>query len=114
MLAAAIIRGVRSGGTIATLKHFVANDQETAKIFVDVCISERALREIYLRPFQIALRDSNPGVVMSSYNKVQGTHCSESPKLLDQILRKEWGFDGLVMSDWYVITSGIDLFWKDD
>lgn len=104
MLAAAIIRGVRSGGTLAALKHFVANDQETEKISVDVCMSERALREIYLKPFQIALRDSDPRIVMSSYNKVQGTHASESPKLLDQILRKEWGFDDLVMSDWYVCS----------
>lgn len=100
MLAAAIIRGVQSGGTLAALKHYVANDQETAKISIDVCVSDRALREIYLMPFQIALRDSNPGVMLTAYNKVQGTHASESPMLLDQILRKEWSFGGLVMSDW--------------
>ncbi|KAI8241484.1 putative beta-glucosidase K [Colletotrichum sp. SAR 10_98] len=83
---------------------------------VDVCISDRALREIYLMPFQIALRDSNPRVVMSSYNKVQGLHVSESPKILQDILRKEWGFDGLIMSDWYgtysceaALNAGVDI-----
>jgi beta-glucosidase len=101
MLAGAIIRGVQSGGTLAAIKHFVANDQETEKISIDVCMSERTLREIYLLPFQIAFRDSNPRVVMSSYNKVQGVHVSESLKLLDQVLRREWGFTGMVISDWY-------------
>ena len=82
------------------LKHFVANDQETDKMAIDVCMSERALREVYLRPFQIAVREGGPRVVMSSYNKVNGHHVSESHKLLDQVLRREWGFDGLIMSDW--------------
>ncbi|KAI8266339.1 putative beta-glucosidase K [Colletotrichum sp. SAR11_239] len=116
ILAGSIIKGVQSRGTLAALKHFVANDQETEKMSVDVCISDRALREIYLMPFQIALRDSNPRVVMSSYNKVQGLHVSESPKILQDILRKEWGFDGLIMSDWYgtysceaALNAGVDI-----
>ncbi|KAL0938437.1 Cel3c [Colletotrichum truncatum] len=116
MLAAAMIRGVQSRGTLAALKHFVANDQETEKMSVDVCMSDRALREIYLMPFQIALRDSNPRVFMSSYNKVQGLHVSENPKILQDILRKEWGFDGLIMSDWYgtysceaALNAGVDI-----
>ncbi|KAI8313039.1 putative beta-glucosidase K [Colletotrichum sp. SAR11_59] len=116
ILAGSIIKGVQSRGTLAALKHFVANDQETEKMSVDVCISDRALREIYLMPFQIALRDSKPRVVMSSYNKVQGLHVSESPKILQDILRKEWGFDGLIMSDWYgtysckaALNAGVDI-----
>ncbi|KAF4876473.1 putative beta-glucosidase K [Colletotrichum siamense] len=116
ILAGSIIKGVQSRGTLAALKHFVANDQETEKMSVDVCISDRALREIYLMPFQIALRDSNPRVVMSSYNKVQGLHVSESPKILQDILRKEWKFDGLIMSDWYgtysceaALNAGVDI-----
>uniref|UniRef100_L2FQX0 beta-glucosidase n=1 Tax=Colletotrichum fructicola (strain Nara gc5) TaxID=1213859 RepID=L2FQX0_COLFN len=116
ILAGSIIKGVQSQGTLAALKHFVANDQETEKMSVDVCISDRALREIYLMPFQIALRDSNPRVVMSSYNKVQGLHVSESSKILQDILRKEWRFDGLIMSDWYgtysceaALNAGVDI-----
>ncbi|KAF6802743.1 Cel3c [Colletotrichum sojae] len=116
VLAAAIIKGVQSRGTLAALKHFVANDQETDKMSVDVRVSDRALREIYLMPFQIALRDSSPKVVMSSYNKVQGLHVSENPKILQQILREEWGFDGLIMSDWFgtysceaALNAGVDI-----
>jgi beta-glucosidase len=102
VLAAAIIRGVQSRGTLAALKHYVANDHEVEKMSIDVCLSDRALREVYLRPFHVAMREASPRVVMSSYNKVQGTHVSESKKLLQDVLRQEWGFDGLVMSDWYV------------
>jgi beta-glucosidase len=100
VLATAIIKGVQSRGTAAALKHFVANDQETAKMSVDICMSERALREVYLKPFQMAVRDAKPKVVMSSYNKVNGVHVSESKELLQDILRGEWKYDGLVMSDW--------------
>ncbi|KAM0234988.1 hypothetical protein ACHAP5_009850 [Fusarium lateritium] len=116
VLATAIIKGVQSRGTGAALKHFVANDQETAKMSVDICMSERALREVYLKPFQMAVRDSKPKVVMSSYNKVNGVHVSESKKLLEDILRGEWGYDGLVMSDWYgtygctdSLNAGVDI-----
>ncbi|VZH91574.1 unnamed protein product [Fusarium fujikuroi] len=116
VLATAIIRGVQSRGTAAALKHFVANDQETAKMSTDICMSERALREVYLKPFQMAVRDAKPKIVMSSYNKVNGVHVSESTKLLKDILRSEWGFDGLVMSDWYgtygctdALNAGVDI-----
>ncbi|KAM5343779.1 hypothetical protein ACJ41O_012316 [Fusarium nematophilum] len=116
VLAAAIIRGVQSRGTLAALKHFVANDQETQKMSTDICMSERALREVYLKPFQMAVRDGKPKVVMSSYNKVNGTHVSESQKLLGQVLRREWGFDGLIMSDWFgtygctdALKAGVDI-----
>ncbi|KAG4271503.1 hypothetical protein FPRO04_10943 [Fusarium proliferatum] len=116
VLATAIIRGVQSRGTAAALKHFVANDQETTKMSTDICMSERALREVYLKPFQMAVRDAKPKIVMSSYNKVNGVHVSESTKLLKDILRSEWGFDGLVMSDWYgtygctdALNAGVDI-----
>ncbi|KAH7386188.1 glycoside hydrolase superfamily [Cadophora sp. MPI-SDFR-AT-0126] len=116
MLAAKIIEGVQSGGSAAVLKHFVANDQETEKRSVDVVISDRALREIYLLPFQLAIKYGRPDAVMSSYNKVQGVHCSESKNLLRDILRTEWGFDGLIMSDWFgtystdaAFAAGLDL-----
>uniref|UniRef100_A0A0D2YAD9 Probable beta-glucosidase I n=1 Tax=Fusarium oxysporum (strain Fo5176) TaxID=660025 RepID=A0A0D2YAD9_FUSOF len=87
VLATAIINGVQSRGTAAALKHFVANDQETAKMSTDICMSERALREVYLKPFQMAVRDAKPKIVMSSYNKVNGVHVSESRKLLKDVLR---------------------------
>ncbi|WZH42185.1 glycoside hydrolase superfamily [Fusarium acuminatum] len=116
VLATAIIKGVQSRGTAAALKHFVANDQETAKMSVDICMSERALREVYLKPFQMAVRDAKPKVVMSSYNKVNGVHVSESKELLQDILRGEWKYDGLVMSDWYgtygctgAVNAGVDI-----
>lgn len=102
MLAASLINGIQSKGTLAVLKHFVANDQEKEKNTVDVIVSERALREIYTKPFQIAIRHSNPASVMASYSKVQGVSCSQSPKLLKNILREEWKWKGLIMSDWYV------------
>jgi beta-glucosidase len=103
-LAAAEIRGIQENGLSATIKHFVCNDQEHERQRVDVVISERALREIYLMPFQIALKDGDPKCFMTSYNKVNGIHCSESKRLLQDILRDEWGFKGLVLSDWQVLT----------
>lgn len=98
--AAAIVNGIQETGVVASIKHFVANDQEHQRMSVDSIITERALREIYLLPFQIAVRDSKPGSFMSSYNKLGGTHVSENPRILGDILRKEWGWEGLIMSDW--------------
>ncbi|KXN92304.1 putative beta-glucosidase I [Leucoagaricus sp. SymC.cos] len=117
-IAAAYINGLQSRGISATIKHFVANDQEFQRFSISsVCeVSERALREIYLKPFQIAIKNSKPWAVMSSYNRVNGLHVSESKRLLDDILRKEWGFEGMVMSDWIGVYStsesieaGLDL-----
>lgn len=82
------------------MKHFVGNDQEHERRAVDVLVTERALREVYLRPFQIVARDAKPGAMMTSYNKVNGTHVSENPRLLD-IVQSEWGWSPMIMSDWY-------------
>jgi beta-glucosidase len=99
-MGAATVQGIQSTGVSATIKHFVCNDQEHERMAVDSIVSERALREIYLMPFQIAQRDAKPWCYMTAYNRVNGLHVSESPRLLQNILRDEWGFDGMVMSDW--------------
>jgi beta-glucosidase len=98
--AAAVVSGVQDTGVVATIKHFVANDQEHQRMSVDSIITERALREIYLLPFQIAVRDSRPGAFMTSYNKLGGTHVSENARIIFDILRREWAWEGLVISDW--------------
>ena len=98
--AAALINGIQEKGVVATIKHFVGNDQEHERSAVNSIITERALREIYLLPFQLAVRDAFPKSFMTAYNKVNGVHASEDPRLLDTILRKEWGWHGLIMSDW--------------
>ena len=99
-LAAAYIKGAQSTGIISTLKHWVANDQEHERVGYNAVISERALREVHMLPFQIAIADSKPGAVMACYNRVNGTHVSESKNLLDVQLRQDWGWNGLIMSDW--------------
>ncbi|KAH8590033.1 glycosyl hydrolase family 3 N terminal domain-containing protein [Bisporella sp. PMI_857] len=114
--AAAIVNGIQDTSVIACIKHFVANDQEHERMAVDSLVTERAMREIYLLPFQIAVRDSSPGSFMTAYNKVNGRHVNENRKLLQDILRGEWRWEGLVMSDWYgtystseAVNSGLDL-----
>ncbi|MBV8854894.1 MAG: glycoside hydrolase family 3 C-terminal domain-containing protein, partial [Sinobacteraceae bacterium] len=106
-LGAAVVDGIQSRGVIATPKHFVANNQETLRLgdapsfaAIDVLVSERALREIYLPAFRATVELAHAGSVMCSYNRINGVYACESP-LLDQILRRDWHFDGFVVSDWY-------------
>ncbi|KAH6974980.1 glycoside hydrolase superfamily [Ilyonectria sp. MPI-CAGE-AT-0026] len=115
-LAAAYIKGAQSTGVISTIKHFAANDQEHERISVNVTVSERALREVHLLPFQIAIADASPGAVMTCYNKINGQHISESKEMLTDLLRNEWGWKGLIISDWFgtystaeAINAGLDL-----
>lgn len=99
-LASQYIQGLQSKGIAATIKHFVGNEQETHRMTIDSVMMERPLRELYLRPFEIAVREANPWAVMSSYNLVNGVHADENMHTLRNILRGEWGYDGTVISDW--------------
>jgi beta-glucosidase len=94
--------GLKDKKIVPTLKHFVCNDMEHERMAVNAVVSDRALREIYLLPFQIALRMAQPGAIMTAYNKVNGRHAAEHRDLLENVLRREWGWNGLVMSDWQV------------
>jgi beta-glucosidase len=100
----AYVRGVQDGGVAATVKHFVGNDSETQRMTLDAQIGERALRELYLAPFEAIVNDGGVWAVMAAYNQVNGHTMTESP-LLREILHEEWGFDGLVMSDWFATRS---------
>ena len=104
-VAAAFVRGVQSRGVATTPKHFAANDSEFERNTIDSQVDERTLRELYLVPFEYAVAEGGTWGIMSAYNRLNGTFCSENEWLLTQVLREEWGFDGFVISDWFAARS---------
>ncbi|WZH48435.1 uncharacterized protein QYS62_009609 [Fusarium acuminatum] len=116
ILAGHYVRGVQKDGVSATMKHFACNDMESARMAVNIQVTERALREVYLLPFMIAVEMANPRAFMTAYSKINGTHCPDNHHLLQNILRDEWKWNGLVVSDWFgtystseAINAGQDL-----
>ena len=107
-LASAYIKGVQSQGVGTSLKHYVANSQETERMYMNSNLDDRTLNEIYLTSFEIAVRESQPWTVMACYNRVQGTYGSQSFDLLSQKLKQEWGFEGIVISDWDAVIDRVE------
>ena len=115
-LATAYIKGLQAKGVAATIKHFAANESEIERTTSSSEVDERTLREVYLIPFEMAVKSAGTWAVMSAYNKVNGTYCAENEWLLTKVLRNDWGYDGIVMSDWFgsrttapTINAGLDL-----
>ena len=115
-IAVGFVKGVQSGGVATTTKHFVANDSEFERNTIDSVVPERALREIYLAPFEAVVKEAQAWGIMAAYNRIDGVYACENEKILNQILRDEWGFDGVVVSDWFAtrsttksIKAGLDL-----
>ncbi|MDN3697542.1 glycoside hydrolase family 3 C-terminal domain-containing protein [Vibrio cortegadensis] len=115
-ITSAMIKGIQSQGVACSVKHFAVNNQEELRMVVNAVVDERTLREIYLTAFEIPVKESNPWTIMSAYNRINGIYASENNRLLNEILRDEWGFDGLVVSDWgavdhlyKAIANGMDL-----
>lgn len=115
-LAAAEVKGIQSGGVGACVKHFALNNEENYRFNADSVADMRAMREIYLKVFERVIKESKPAAVMCAYNKINGTYCAQNKRLLTDVLRKEWGFDGVVMTDWgamhdrnEALRAGLDL-----
>ncbi len=109
-LAAGFIRGIESQGVGSSLKHFAANSQEFSRFNSDSVMDQRTLRELYLAAFEIAAKEGKPATVMCAYPKLNGVHCSDHKELLTDILRDEWGFDGMVVTDWGAMNDRIEGF----
>lgn len=107
-LSTSFIKGVQDNGIGTSLKHFAVNNQEYKRMGIDAIVDERTLREIYLASFEGAVKEGKPWSVMSAYNKVNGDYCSENKKLLTDILKEEWGFEGIVVSDWGAVNERAD------
>ena len=108
-MAAAFVRGVQSRGVATTAKHFVGNDSEFERNSIDTQVDERTLRELYLVPFEHAVKDGGSWGIMSAYNRLNGTFCADNHWLLTTVLREEWGFDGFVVTDWFGARSTVDM-----
>lgn len=115
-IASAYINGIQSCGVAACIKHYAAHDQSANSVEDNVCMTQRTLRELHLLPFQLAQRLAEPWAIMTSYNRINGVHSSEDPLLLQKILRDDWNFKGIVISDWWgtygtteAINAGMDL-----
>ncbi|MFT5481724.1 MAG: beta-glucosidase [Halieaceae bacterium] len=103
----AYIQGVQSQGVGVSLKHYAVNDQEHERMTISAEVSSRAMHEIYLRPFEMAVREAQPTTVMSAYNKINGTYAASNEYLLDEVLRKQWGFEGMVVTDWGAVDDRV-------
>lgn len=106
--AAALIKGIQSRHVGTSLKHYCTNNQEKMRMVSDSVVDERALREIYLAPFEKAVKEAQPWTVMCSYNRINGTYASDNKKLMTDILRNEWGYEGLIMTDWGALSDRIE------
>jgi beta-glucosidase len=107
-LATTYVQGLQDNGIAATPKHFLANESETERTTVDSVVAEKTLREVYLLPFEMVVADAHPWAIMASYNRINGVPATEHTALIDGVLKGEWGYDGLVMSDWFATTSTVD------
>ena len=99
-ISAALIKGIQSKGVAACLKHFAANNQENNRYTVNAIIDERTLREIYLKGFEIAIKEANPWSIMMAYNRLNGEYCCQNNYLINDVLRKDWNYNGCIISDW--------------